>query len=163
MLTPAFVVPGAILLHALCRCVNCAAVVGWRLDVLLNSGEPHNLTPRVRTLPWQDDVSAAKAWFAQLCGSGPPPSPVRISSLFWLFIVAFNLVRKINRIVGYCHAVQVGLPAYAEWPGATYAAPILYPLALMITYIAASTFRCVLSPERAGTTRATSRIVDRIE
>jgi ubiquinone/menaquinone biosynthesis C-methylase UbiE len=28
-----------------------------------------------RTLAWQDDTEAAKAWFAQLRASGPPPSP----------------------------------------------------------------------------------------
>jgi SAM-dependent methyltransferase len=28
-----------------------------------------------RTLVWQDDAEAAKAWFAQLRASGPPPSP----------------------------------------------------------------------------------------
>jgi sarcosine/dimethylglycine N-methyltransferase len=28
-----------------------------------------------RTLDWQDDTEAAKAWFARLLASGPPPSP----------------------------------------------------------------------------------------
>jgi sarcosine/dimethylglycine N-methyltransferase len=28
-----------------------------------------------RTVVWQDDTEAAKAWFAQLRASGPPPSP----------------------------------------------------------------------------------------
>ena len=28
-----------------------------------------------RTLAWQDDTEAAKAWFAQMRESGPPPSP----------------------------------------------------------------------------------------
>jgi sarcosine/dimethylglycine N-methyltransferase len=28
-----------------------------------------------RTLAWQDDTEAAKAWFASLRASGPPPSP----------------------------------------------------------------------------------------
>ena len=27
------------------------------------------------TLAWQDDTEPAKAWFAQLRASGPPPSP----------------------------------------------------------------------------------------
>ena len=67
-------------------------------DVVLNSGEPHYpvpwartpatsflLTPAAtreaiepagfRTLVWQDDTEAAKAWFAQMRKSGPPPSP----------------------------------------------------------------------------------------
>jgi SAM-dependent methyltransferase len=67
-------------------------------DVVLNSGEPHYPLPWARTpatsflltaaatreviepagfrtLAWQDDTEAAKAWFAQLRASGPPPSP----------------------------------------------------------------------------------------
>jgi hypothetical protein len=28
-----------------------------------------------RTLTWNDDTEAAKAWFAELRTSGPPPSP----------------------------------------------------------------------------------------
>jgi sarcosine/dimethylglycine N-methyltransferase len=67
-------------------------------DVVLNSGEPHYPVPwarttvtsflwtaaatreaiesaSFRTLAWQDDTEAAKAWFAQVRQSGPPPSP----------------------------------------------------------------------------------------
>ena len=67
-------------------------------DVVLNSGNPHYPVPWARTpatsflltaaatreaiepagfrmLAWQDDSEAAKAWFAQLRESGPPPSP----------------------------------------------------------------------------------------
>jgi sarcosine/dimethylglycine N-methyltransferase len=67
-------------------------------DVVLNSGEPHFPVPWARTpatsffltaaatreaiesvgfrtLAWQDDTEAAKAWFAQMRESGPPPSP----------------------------------------------------------------------------------------
>ncbi len=68
-------------------------------DVVLNSGEPHYPAPLganagnelspdrpprrarrskpagFRTLAWQDDTEAAKAWIAQLRASGPPPSP----------------------------------------------------------------------------------------
>src|ERR1700732_4004298 len=67
-------------------------------DVVLNSGEPHYPVPWARTpatsflltavatreaiepagfrtLTWQDDTEAARAWFAQLRVSGPPPSP----------------------------------------------------------------------------------------
>src|SRR3989441_5597813 len=38
---------------------------------------------------------------------------VRIRPLFWLFVVAFNLVGVIDLILDYYHAVQVGLPALA--------------------------------------------------
>jgi SAM-dependent methyltransferase len=67
-------------------------------DVVLNSGEPHYPVPWARTsatnflltaaatreavepagfrtLAWKDDTEAAKAWFAQMRASGPPPSP----------------------------------------------------------------------------------------
>jgi sarcosine/dimethylglycine N-methyltransferase len=67
-------------------------------DVVSNGGEPHYPVPWARTaatsflmtaaatreaiepagfrtLVWQDDTEAAKAWVAQLRASGPPPSP----------------------------------------------------------------------------------------
>jgi sarcosine/dimethylglycine N-methyltransferase len=67
-------------------------------DVVLNNGEPHYPVPWARTpatsflltaaatraanepagfrtLAWQDDTEAAKAWIAKLRSSGPPPSP----------------------------------------------------------------------------------------
>ena len=67
-------------------------------DVVLNTGKPYYPVPWARTpatsflltaaatreaiesagfrtLTWQDDTEAAKAWFAQLRASGPPPSP----------------------------------------------------------------------------------------
>jgi SAM-dependent methyltransferase len=75
--------------------------LGGRLaiyDVVLNSDDPHYPVPWARTpatsflltaaatreaiepagfraLAWHDDSEAAKAWFAQLRASGPPPSP----------------------------------------------------------------------------------------
>ncbi len=36
---------------------------------------------------------------------------VRIRPLFWLFVVAFNLVGTADLILDYYHAVRVGLPA----------------------------------------------------
>ena len=67
-------------------------------DVVSNKGEPHYPVPWARTpatsflataaatreaiepagfrtLTWQDDTAAAKAWFGELRASGPPPSP----------------------------------------------------------------------------------------
>ncbi len=67
-------------------------------DVVARNGEPHYPVPWARTpagsfllteaetrtaiepagfrtLAWQDDTPPAKAWFAQLRASGPPPSP----------------------------------------------------------------------------------------
>ena len=60
---------------------------------------------------------------------------VRTRPLFWLFVVAFNLVGMIDIIVDYVHAIQAGLPAMAGQFGATYAIPILYVPLLMITHV----------------------------
>src|SRR5438105_2158232 len=65
---------------------------------------------------------------------------VRIRPLFWLFVVAFNLVGTADLIVDYYHAIQVDLPAHAEWLGSTYAIPIIYVPLLMITHIVAFYF-----------------------
>jgi hypothetical protein len=62
---------------------------------------------------------------------------VRIRPLFWLFVVAFNLMGIVDLIVDYYDAIQVGLPAHAEWLAATYAIPIIYVPLLMITHIVA--------------------------
>src|SRR5262249_21638135 len=61
----------------------------------------------------------------------------RIRPLFWLFIVAFNLVGASDIIVDYYHGNQVGLAALAGELGATYAIPIIYVPLLMITHVVA--------------------------
>jgi hypothetical protein len=61
----------------------------------------------------------------------------RIRPLFWTFIVAFNVVGVGDLIFDYYQAVREGLPAIAGQLGATYAIPILYVPALMITHVAA--------------------------
>jgi hypothetical protein len=70
---------------------------------------------------------------------------VRIRPLFWLFVIAFNLMGTVDLIVDYYHAIQVDLPAHAEWLGATYAIPIIYVPLLMITHIVA--FYFLLRPQ----------------
>jgi hypothetical protein len=70
---------------------------------------------------------------------------VRIRPLFWLFVVAFNLVGTIDLILDYYHATQVGLPAMAGQLGATYAIVILYVPLLMITHVVA--FYLLLRPQ----------------
>jgi hypothetical protein len=62
---------------------------------------------------------------------------VRIRPLFWLFVVAFNVVGAVDLIVDYYHGNQIGLPALAGELGATYAIPILYVPLLMITHVIA--------------------------
>ncbi len=69
---------------------------------------------------------------------------VRIRPLFWLLVVAFNLVGAIDLILDYYHATQVGLPALAGQLGATYAIPIIYVPVLMITHVVA--FYLLLRP-----------------
>jgi hypothetical protein len=70
---------------------------------------------------------------------------VRIRPLFWLFVVAFNLVGAVDIIVDYYHGNEVGLPALAGELGVTYAIPIIYVPVLMITHIVA--FYLVLRPQ----------------
>ena len=62
---------------------------------------------------------------------------VRKPSLFWPFVIAFNLVGAADIIIDYYHGNQVGLPALAGELGAAYAIPIIYVPALMITHITA--------------------------
>jgi hypothetical protein len=62
---------------------------------------------------------------------------VRIRPLFWLFVVAFNLVGVVDLILDYYHATQLGIPALAGQLAATYAIPIIYVPVLMITHVAA--------------------------
>jgi hypothetical protein len=62
---------------------------------------------------------------------------VRARPLFWLFVVAFNLVGAADLLFDYYHAVHANLPAVAGELGGTYAIPILYVPLLMITHVAA--------------------------
>jgi hypothetical protein len=62
---------------------------------------------------------------------------VRIRPLFWLFVVAFNLVGTADIILDYYNAIQVNLPAVAGELGAAYLIPIIYVPLLMITHIVA--------------------------
>jgi hypothetical protein len=59
---------------------------------------------------------------------------VKMRPLFWLFVVAFNLVGTIDLVLDYYHATRVDLPALAGELGATYAIPIIYVPLLMITH-----------------------------
>ena len=70
---------------------------------------------------------------------------VRIRPLFWLFVVAFNLVGVIDLILDYEHATRLNLPLLAGQLGALYAIPILYVPLLMITHVIA--FYLLLRPQ----------------
>ena len=62
---------------------------------------------------------------------------VRIRPLFWLLVVAFNVVGAADIIIDYYHGIQLDLPALAGQLGATYAIPIIYVPLLMITHVIA--------------------------
>ncbi len=61
----------------------------------------------------------------------------RIRPLFWLFVVAFNVVGAVDFILNYYHAVQAGLPAKAGELGAAYVIPVIIVPVLMITHLIA--------------------------
>ncbi len=75
---------------------------------------------------------------------------VRMRALFWLFVFAFNLVGAADIIVDYYHGNQLGLPALAGELGATYAIPIIYVPALMITHFAAFYLLVRSRPQAVG-------------
>jgi hypothetical protein len=62
---------------------------------------------------------------------------VRIRTLFWLFVVAFNLVGTTDILLDYYHAVRAGLPALAGQLASAYAIPVIYVPLLMITHLVA--------------------------
>jgi hypothetical protein len=62
---------------------------------------------------------------------------IRMRPLFRSFVVAFNVVGAADIIIDYYHGSQLGLAALAGELGATYAIPIIYVPALMITHVAA--------------------------
>jgi hypothetical protein len=62
---------------------------------------------------------------------------VGIRPLFWLFVVAFNLVGAADIIIAYYHGNEFGLPALSGQLAAAYWIPILYVPILMITHVVA--------------------------
>ncbi|MGO6670615.1 hypothetical protein [Rhizobium ruizarguesonis] len=69
---------------------------------------------------------------------------IRMRPVFWLFVVAFNLVGMGDLVLDYYHAIQAGLPARAGELGAAYTIPIIYVPLLMITHVFA--FYLLLRP-----------------
>jgi hypothetical protein len=61
----------------------------------------------------------------------------RLRPLFWLFVVAFNLVGAADILVDYYHGVETGLPALAGQLGAAYGIVMLYVPLLMVTHAVA--------------------------
>jgi len=75
---------------------------------------------------WGDVATGVLALLALLTARRRP--------LFWLFVVAFNVVGTTDILVDYYHAIRLGLPFAAGQLGATYVIPILYVPMLMITH-----------------------------
>lgn len=71
----------------------------------------------------------------------------RTRPLFWLFVVAFNVMGAVDILVDYYHAIMSGIPAMAGQFGSTYAIPIIYVPMLMITHVIAL-YWLVRSPGR---------------
>lgn len=76
---------------------------------------------------------------------------VRIRPLFWLSVIAFNLVGAADLLVNYYHGVRLDLPSVAGELGAAYAIVMLYVPILMITHVAA--FVLLLRPADKGADR----------
>ncbi len=62
---------------------------------------------------------------------------IRIRPIFWLLVVAFNVVGVIDIIVDYYNGNQFDLPSLAGQLGATYVIPMIYVPILMITHVVA--------------------------
>jgi hypothetical protein len=62
---------------------------------------------------------------------------VKMRPLFWLFVVAYNLVGAADLIIDYYNATQLGLPALAGELSSAYVIPIIYVPLLMITHVVA--------------------------
>src|SRR5260370_32501741 len=66
---------------------------------------------------------------------------VRVRPLFWLFVVAFNIVGIVDILIDYYHAIQRGLPALAGLVRAEPDQPTNYRPLLLITRISHGPFR----------------------
>jgi hypothetical protein len=76
---------------------------------------------------------------------------IRVRPLFWLFVVAFNVVGAVDLIGDYYHGVTLDLAAHAGQLGAMYVVPIVYVPLLMITHGAA--FYLMARPYPAAASR----------
>jgi hypothetical protein len=82
---------------------------------------------------------------------------IRVRPLFWTLVVAFNAVGSADILVDYYHGDQLGLARVAGELGATYAIPILYVPALMITHVVAF---YLLTRAPSNATRSSARRPD---
>ena len=80
---------------------------------------------------------------------------IRVRSLFWPLVWAFNLVGLADLVIDTARAISVNLPAAAGQLGAGYAVPMLYVPALFWTHILA--FRILLRPRSVPARSETPR------
>ena len=73
----------------------------------------------------------------------------RIRPLFWIFVVAFNVLGISDILVDYYHATRFDLANVAGQLGAAYAIPIIYVPMLMITHVLALYWLVRPQPEAA--------------
>jgi hypothetical protein len=88
-------------------------------------------------LPAGFAVSAAYGDFATGILAMAAMMAFRVRPLFWLLVVAFNLVGATDLLVNYYHGARLGLPEQAGALAAAYWIPILYVPLLMITHVTA--------------------------
>ena len=74
---------------------------------------------------------------------------IRMRPLFWLFVIAFNILGAVDIIVDYYHGTVLGLADSAGQLGAGYAIPIIYVPVLMITHVVAFYLLARRQPETA--------------
>ena len=91
-----------------------------------------------RTVAYGDLATAALAILALVT--------VRVRSVFWPVVWAFNVIGLADLIIDTARAISVDLPSVAGQLGAGYAIPMLYVPALFWTHIVA--FRLLLRPAR---------------
>jgi hypothetical protein len=90
-----------------------------------------------RDLPAGFATSAAYGDFAAGVLAMLALMTLRVRPLFWLFVVAFNVVGVADLLINYYHGARFGLPERAGELAATYWIPVLYVPALMITHVLA--------------------------
>ena len=90
----------------------------------------HNLPTSFATVAAYGDFATGVLAMAALL-------TIRLRPLFWLLVVAFNLVGTTDLVLDYYNATLANLPALAGELGAVYWVPIIYVPILMITHGAA--------------------------
>ncbi len=88
---------------------------------------------------------------------------VRIRSVFWPFVMAFNVVGTGDIVIDYYHGIQLGLPTLAGELGATYVIPIVYVPVLMITHVVAFYLLALRQTQAARTLPGDAAAVERME